>query len=685
MKQTALPAAGSGNYISAFSKSRGLAEVAGAVGEILLVIFLHLGLGGPARAASSLQDTVKASKIVYSRPAAIPSITLDSKVLRSIPSTSVADAIKYFSGVQIKDYGGLGGLKTVNVRSLGSQHVGVFYNGVKIVNAQNGQVDLGRYSLENLESVTLYQGQKADLLQTASDLASAAAVYMKTRTPERTGIKAGIRTGAFGTINPSLFATYAGKVKISADASWLHTNGRYRFTLRQPGLDTSATRANGQVKALRTELALSYRGLKVNAYFYNSSRGLPGPVVRRLSEQYDSKDCQWDRTAFIQGTWNKKLGSNLRLLLTGKFTRDFCRYLQDPSKNAAVVYIDNRYHQGGTFLSAAASWTISPIISAGLALDGQSSVFSATWENKFAATIPGARRLSALGAAQILITPVEGWRLQGSLLYTRQRDKVEATAAQGGVSRQNLSRLTPTVILSWQQSERLTIRGIYKEIFRSPTFNDLYYSIGGRTSLQPEFTRQGDLGFDFSAPLGQVGFSFGADGFISSVRDKIMAMPSASQFRWTMKNYGKVRARGVEVNGALSTRKNNLQLDMRLSYSYQDARDVTDRDSRWYKGLLPYSPRHSGSATGIAGYKNLRACLSFLYTGARYRNVANIAENRLKPWFTTDFSLAWQRKTGNVTSGINLDVINLFNEQYEIVSRYPMPGRYVLVRLTIEY
>ena len=61
--------------------------------------------------------------------AAYASQTLRGDMLRNLSATSVADALKYFSGVQIKDYGGLGGLKTVNVRSLGSQHVGVYLDG----------------------------------------------------------------------------------------------------------------------------------------------------------------------------------------------------------------------------------------------------------------------------------------------------------------------------------------------------------------------------------------------------------------------------------------------------------------------------------------------------------------------------------------------------------------------------
>ena len=85
----------------------------------------------------------------------IPSQKLQGAELQQINSVSVADAIRYFSGIQLKDYGGIGGMKTVNIRGMGTQHVGVFYDGIQIGNAQNGTVDLGRFSLENLESISL--------------------------------------------------------------------------------------------------------------------------------------------------------------------------------------------------------------------------------------------------------------------------------------------------------------------------------------------------------------------------------------------------------------------------------------------------------------------------------------------------------------------------------------------------
>lgn len=84
----------------------------------------------------------------------IPAQVLKEVDLQRLNSLSVADAIRYFAGVQLKDYGGVGGLKTVNIRSMGTNHMAVFYDGIQLGNAQNGQVDLGRFSLDDVEEIS---------------------------------------------------------------------------------------------------------------------------------------------------------------------------------------------------------------------------------------------------------------------------------------------------------------------------------------------------------------------------------------------------------------------------------------------------------------------------------------------------------------------------------------------------
>ena len=138
----------------------------------------------------------------------IPSQKLSGEELQRLNSNSVADALRYFSGVQVKDYGGVGGIKTVNIRSMGTNHTGVVYDGIELGNAQNGQIDLGQFSLDNIEAISMYNGQKSDILQPARDFGSAGTIYMRTKTPkfaqgESYHARAALRFGSFDLINPS--------------------------------------------------------------------------------------------------------------------------------------------------------------------------------------------------------------------------------------------------------------------------------------------------------------------------------------------------------------------------------------------------------------------------------------------------------------------------------------------------
>ena len=126
-----------------------------------------------------VREVIVVSKNTYRE--VIPSQKLDGKVLEKLNAHSVADALRYFSGLQIKDYGGVGGLKTVNIRSMGTNHLGVFYDGIELGNAQNGQIDLGQLSLDNVEEITLYNGQKSTIFQPASEFGNAGSVYIRTR------------------------------------------------------------------------------------------------------------------------------------------------------------------------------------------------------------------------------------------------------------------------------------------------------------------------------------------------------------------------------------------------------------------------------------------------------------------------------------------------------------------------
>ena len=93
---------------------------------------------------------------------------------------NVADAAKRMAGLQVQDYGGLGGLKTVSVRGLGAKHTMVCYDGVAVTDAQSGQVDVGRFALDNVRELTFAAGQGDDIFQPARAFASAGVINILT-------------------------------------------------------------------------------------------------------------------------------------------------------------------------------------------------------------------------------------------------------------------------------------------------------------------------------------------------------------------------------------------------------------------------------------------------------------------------------------------------------------------------
>ena len=71
---------------------------------------------------------------------ASPLQVFNKEELKNLQALQVSDAVKHFAGVTVKDYGGIGGLKTVSIRSLGAQHTAVSYDGITVSDCQTGQI-----------------------------------------------------------------------------------------------------------------------------------------------------------------------------------------------------------------------------------------------------------------------------------------------------------------------------------------------------------------------------------------------------------------------------------------------------------------------------------------------------------------------------------------------------------------
>lgn len=623
---------------------------------IILLFFIAISTHAQTSRLDSVH-TIRDVAVVGVRPHYLtPSQTLSGAALQNLSTTSVADALKYFSGVQIKDYGGLGGLKTVNVRSLGSQHVGVYLDGIRITNAQNGQIDLGRYSLSNMESVALYNANRNERLQSASEYASAATVYLQTRRPDSTALAVEYGTGSFGLQKLKTYFSFRNILFV--DAEYQRTDGDYPFRFQSASEDTVGKRRNSDISFYRLEAAGFYKGFTAHAYFYSSERGLPGPVVRRLSDQWDSTDRQWDRNFFLQATY-RHTWDRFALKTNLKYAYDWLRYLQDPSTNAAAMHCDNHYRQQDLYGSVSAAWNTSWLSLTASTDLRWSDLTTNVYRSAYVYRLDSKSLLSAIASYR-------GFEGNIALLYTHIGDH-SARSAQSAAA---LSRLTPMFLASWHR-RAFTVRAFHKRIFRAPTLNDLYYTLVGNAQLRPEYTSQFDFGVDYKDRH----LHLALDAYYNRIEDKIVAIPMKSQFRWSMVNFGLVKSLGLSATAGYDRTWGKFSLNANANYTCQRDRDYSAPHDPEYRNTIPYSPLHSASLIVDLGYDGWSLCTSWLYTGDRFALISNNRDDLLGAWQTVDLKLNKRFRIRRHYVQATVECNNLCDSRHEVVKRYPMPGR----------
>lgn len=637
--------------------------------------------------------------VVVSKPAmreVVPSQKLNGELLEKLNTHSVADALRYFSGIQLKDYGGVGGIKTVNIRSMGTHHLGVSYDGVELGNAQNGQIDLGQFSLDNVEEITLYNGQKSAIFQPASDFGNAGSIYIRTKAPEfklheSYHLKFKTQYGSSDMFRLSALwdQKLSETVSSSVSAGFLTASGKYKFRYErrypngETAWDTTATRQNGDIHAERLEANLHgrlYQGSwQLKGYLYNSARGIPGAIVNNV---WRRGERQQDLNTFFQAALDKNVGEGFSTRWLAKYAYYNTHYV---NKDSTQLPVDNRYRQQELYLSTANVLELLPNWSASLSYD-------AKW-NKLNADIYNFAYPTRFSNLVSLATAIDYKHLkaQGSLLATFIHDKTHRRGEQAGndVSK-SVSRLTPALFVNIYpfQGTFFSMRAYVKKSFRMPTFNDLYYTDMGNANLVPESALQYDAGFVLNKHFEQGVIRHAEmhfDAYYNTVHDKIVAYPKGQQFRWTMLNLGKVHIKGIDVEAEADCRVGQkLIATIRAQYTYQDARDKTDPNDSYYNDQIPYIPWHSGSAIVGLSYKAWNLNYSFIYAGERYDEQENILYNHMEPWYTSDLSLSYERKTKSGKLRMQLDMNNVLDQDYEVIVNYPMPGRNFTATISIE-
>ena len=666
---------------------------------ILLCLFASANvfiLNAQTPSDSTVLHRLDEVEIKASRPSSFlstsPVQTLQANDWIKMNALQVSDAAKYFSGIQIKDYGGMGGLKTISIRSLGANYSGISYDGIIVYDYQTGQSDLSRFSLGNVQNLTLSIGEDDRIFETARHRASAGTLSIVTSafSPEnkKKEIKAALNSGSFGLFSPSVSVTTPlnKTLILNVFGEYMHSLGNYPYkqpSNTNPDSISTKRRINSDVTYYTLETNLSGKfnnggklGFKTN--YYRSNRGYPGSAI--YYNPYSGERSK-DQTIFSQMNYTQKINRLFDYQVNAKFNYSYIDYT-NKNNNYADGFLETFYYQREYYLNTTWLYTLSDKLSFSWANDGSYGNFSSSASNcPFPARITW---LSALSGKYEL----PRFTLTGSLLNNFTEDRKEIDD-----SKKSSVHLSPYLGFSAKPWKTLPVRfrGYYKNTYRFPTFGDMYLSpapAAQNINLKPESANQYNLGATFATSFSnRIPFlSFSADAYHNLIKNKIIALPRSSMFIWSVQNYGEVDIKGVDVNLKTQFQWNDkLTCSLSGAYTYQQVLDKTDKTTQMYNQQLPYTPHHTTSGTIQIETPYVDLNYTLLYCGKRYYERINRPEYQMNSYADQSISLQKNIRWKDYQFLLSAECLNFLDESYEVVRSYPMPGRSFRIKLIMNY
>ncbi len=615
-----------------------------------------------------------------------PLFNLTNERMKTMGVTDIPDALHRLPGINIRDYGGAGGMKTVSVRGFGTTHTGVIYDGIVLSDCQSGKIDLSRYSLDNVGSLSLIVGDNSDIFVPAKASASAASIIISSMSvpgpmDSLWHVTGQMRVGSFGTYNPyfKVGKSLTPKFSFSVIGEYTHAKNNYPFTLENGKLVTRERRNNSMMNSWHGEINTRWRltpasMLDAKVYYYDNNRQLPGPVI--LYNPICNEKLR-DRNFFGHLTYKNLSLSKFSFQGLAKFNWDASLYHDEDGKYPGGI-LDEDYFQREVYVSGSALY---------VPTDKLAFNYSADYFYNNLTT----NQMEVVGPWRHSVLQSFTGKFQNSWLLATARLlwSIYDNGVKEGISSKDENKLSPSLSVSVQpmRNRLFFIRASYKNIFRMPTFNETYYFRMGSTSLKPEDTDQFNFGltWQYNSTNWLNALVLTGDVYYNNVKDKIVALPT-NMFIWTMTNMDKARAFGVDVTASATFNIARRQsLVFAGNYSWQRVQPRTSPTDPDYNKQVAYTPIHSGAAS--LSWENPWVDVVVHTTGAsdRYGTSSNLPITRIKGYMEMGAALIRSFKIKRNTIDLRFDLTNILDTQYEIVGNYPMPGRAWKFTVTYKY
>ncbi|MGQ9862862.1 MAG: TonB-dependent receptor domain-containing protein [Bacteroidia bacterium] len=537
-------------------------------------------------------------------------------------ASEVTALLSYLPGVSLRDYGGIGSLKTLSLHGNPTTHVGLSIEEIPLRFPLTSVINLAPWRLESFQALRLTSGGEF------YPAVAPAGMLVFSLKPRLSYLRAWQEIGQSGSYHAGILVQKADT--FHASLSLTHARNRFPFSLNE----VEGIRSFSDYQQYQANLWYRIRDLQLLALAWQSSQELPGPIVKgnplNLAETYREKTV-WSalryrnprlvtyfQTQYLQSHFDEFTG--LKAFYRGSSSQGHFLYRSLVGKGLLSqglfltqdLYHSNRFAMGFTPLERVTQHMLSGLISY--------FVPWRAWEIRFGLRQEGVFRTAA--------APLFPWSFQASLKYTRG---------------------------SWS----FLAEGMRS--YRLPSLLEWYFIGYGRADLPHEKAYMSYLAAQYHHGPWQILVTT----FLSQTRDKIITVPR-SPIRWTAYRLGHIGSYGHSAT--LTYVKPPLHLFMQGTYTYAFDRTLT-------KGVfLPYVPPYTGNFW--AGWEGRKI---FLGTGMQYLSWRYISLAQTD-WLEEVF--LWDLQIGMKFAGTTVELIgrNLLDRNYALVAGYPMPRRLWMVR-----
>lgn len=583
--------------------------------------------------------------------------SIDSSSLQNNTSNTLADLLASESQVFVKSYG-ITGMATPSFRGSGANHTAILWNGFNISSPMSGQLDLVLVPVNFVNSVKLQYGGSSALWGSG---AIGGTIHLNNVPEFDNGININSTStyGSFADKQQNLEFSLSKKRFISSTKVFYH-DAKNDF----PFINTAQY---GRPEQRLGNAALKQYGLLQENYFKISSNQ---KLSIRFWHQFNDREIPASMTV-ARSLANQK----------DKFYRTTAEWSYTKSKYTAFVraaYFDE--YLGYT----------DPLIS--LISNSHSKVIITEAESRIKLRSNQSLNIGvnntnnqAISKNYIRNPHQNRTAFFASYKISNKRNSLKGTAS---VRKEFITNgdnpLTASAGLEGRVFRKFRLRGSISKNYRLPTFNDLYWTPGGNPNLLPESGWSQEAGLSFVHCVDKFSVEAEATTFSNKVNNWIMWRPGNTGL-WSPENVLSVWSRGIEydLKTHYEIHKVTFSFTARYQYIFSTNEKLNTGDEATLHKQLIYVPVEKAQGSIGAAYNGYKLSWSYNYVGYRYTTSDN--SRYLDPYQLSNLDLSKEFNLKSVKLKAFVQVNNLWNEAYQIIAFYPMPGRYYQAGISINY